>query len=315
MEYWSNGVFGRQRMTNQFQILPWRFVPKDSVMPGQYANTPLAITRFFPMLHRSITPILFLTLLVSCASRGGIDSRHRASARFDDAFWSTLEQADIIYVGEIHTDQAHHEYQLALIQGLISRRQRFAIGWEMFDLTQQGDLDLWQRRKISTDELLKRTDFNRRWGNYSPLYRRILETSRRAHVPTIALNAPPSITRKIARGEDLAIQEKEQLPEGFVTDEGAYRNFASMMREHPGMQEADLRNFFRAQSVWDQTMATRLLDFHQKNPGKKLVVLCGRGHISGGYGIPYFVRQKSSAKQLLLFPRGDRDVAAGQKRV
>jgi uncharacterized iron-regulated protein len=269
-------------------------------------------------MFRHSIPLFFLALLallVSCAHRDGIDSRHRASARFDDAFWSAIDQADIVYVSEVHTDRAHHEYQLALIQGLINRRQRFATGWEMFDLTQQPALDLWQRRKISTAELLEQTDFNRRWGNYSPLYRQILEAGRRAHVPTIALNAPPSMTRKIARGEDLTVEEKEQLPEGFVTDEGAYRNFVSMMREHPDIQEADLRNFFRAQSVWDQTMATRLLDFRQKNPGKKLVVLCGRGHISGGYGIPYFVRQKSSAKQLLLFPRGERDVTAGQKRV
>jgi hypothetical protein len=30
--------------------------------------------------------------------------------------------------------------------------------------------------------------------------------------------------------------------------------------------------------------------------------LTGRGHVQGGFGIPNYVRQKSSAKQLVLLP-------------
>ena len=95
------------------------------------------------------------------------------------------------------------------------------------------------------------------------------------------------------------------MPEGFVATEGAYKNFVSMIGDHPGMQRNDLRRFFDAQEVWDQTMAARILEFAKGHPGGKLVVLTGRGHLLGGYGVPFYVRQKSNLKQLVLL-RGRR---------
>ena len=82
------------------------------------------------------------------------------------------------------------------------------------------------------------------------------------------------------------------IPTGFVATEGGYRNFVAMMGDHPGMNETDQRRFFAAQNAWDQTMASRILDFERRNPGVRLLVLTGRGHVSGGYGIPFYVDRK-----------------------
>ena len=68
------------------------------------------------------------------------------------------------------------------------------------------------------------------------------------------------------------------------------------------MYEADQRLFFDAQNVWDQTMARGILEFKAGHPGVQLVVFAGRGHVSGGYGIPFYVRQKAHLKQLILLP-------------
>ena len=218
----------------------------------------------------------------------------------DTAFWNAVKQADVIYVGETHDDPADHAYQIQLIRGLLARKLCFAVGWEMFDWTQQALLDDWHRRRISLDELLSRTGFQKSWGLYSPAYSRILKITGQNRIRSIALNAPAELPRKIAHGENLTKEERRMMPEGFVATEGGYKNFVSMIGDHPGMQRTDLRRFFDAQEVWDQIMAARILEFTKGHPGMKLIVLTGRGHLPGGYGIPFYVRQKSNLKQLVL---------------
>lgn len=49
-------------------------------------------------------------------------------------------------------------------------------------------------------------------------------------------------------------------------------------------------------------MAKAILEFQRKNPNTKLLVLTGRGHVQGGFGVPNYVHQKSATKQLVLLP-------------
>jgi uncharacterized iron-regulated protein len=74
------------------------------------------------------------------------------------------------------------------------------------------------------------------------------------------------------------------------------------MGVHPGLTAEHLRSFFAAQNVWDQTMANRILRFEQLRREAKLLVLTGRGHVAGGFGIPYYVGQKGALQQLILLP-------------
>ena len=217
----------------------------------------------------------------------------------------------MIYVGETHDDPADHRYELELIRGLLKRKMKFAIGWEMFDETQQGAIDAWASHAISLEEMLAKTDFQKHWGIYSPVYEQILQIAGNANVPNLALNAPPELVRKIARGEPLTAEERAMVPTGFVATEQGYRNFVAMMGDHPGMNETDQRRFFDAQNVWDQTMASRILEFKNRNPKIQLVVLTGRGHVSGGYGIPFYVRQKADLQQIIL-PSGQLSACRGR---
>lgn len=253
---------------------------------------------------RSIILSLTLTLglgLASCASRSGTE-RGGVSAVPDAQLWLALEKADVIYIGETHDDPADHRYELELIRGLLKQQRRFAIGWEMFDEDQQNAIDAWDLHAISLEEMLTKTDFQKHWGIYSPAYEQILKIAERANIPNLALNAPPDLARKIARGQPLTAAERAMVPTGFVATGRGYRNFVDMMGNHPGMNERDLHRFFDAQNVWDQTMASRILQFKESNPNVQLVVLTGRGHVLGGYGIPFYVRQKSNLQQIILLP-------------
>jgi uncharacterized iron-regulated protein len=212
----------------------------------------------------------------------------------------------VVYVGERHDDSADHQWELDLVRGLLKRKVKFAIGWEMFDTTQQAAIDGWAWRAISLSKMLAETDFQKHWGIYSPAYEQILRMAGKAGVPNLALNAPPELPHKVARGESLTAKERALIPIGFTPSEAGYRNFVAMMGGHPGMNEADLRHFFAAQNIWDQTMAGRILEFKARNPKILLVVLTGRGHVSGGFGIPFYVRQKATLKQVIWQRRGDR---------
>jgi uncharacterized iron-regulated protein len=301
------------RMTREFPYADTPIRPyADTFPPARpYADTFPQIAETFPPVRRDVSPamrsiMLSLTLtlwlgLVSCASRSGIE-RGGASALANEQLWLAIEKAEVIYVGETHDDPADHRYELELIRGLLKRKTKFAIGWEMFDLTQQEAIDAWDSRAISLAEMLSKTDFQKHWGIYSPAYEQILKIAGSANIPNLALNAPPDLARKIARGEPLTAAERAMVPTGFVATERGYRNFVAMMGNHPGMNERDQRRFFDAQNVWDQTMASRILQFKDRNPKVQLVVLTGRGHVSSGYGIPFYVRQKSNWPQITLLP-------------
>ena len=218
------------------------------------------------------------------------------------ALWPAVAQAKIIYVGETHDKAKDHAYELRLIRGMIRQRIVFAIGWEMFDQTQQPLLDAWDHGTIGLQQLFRETGFDRGWAIYSPIYGRILETARRSARNNVALNASPTLVRKIAHGEKLSRQERALLPRDFTTNQAAYQNFLSLMDEHPGLKAEHLRSFFAAQNVWDQTMAERILRFERLRGEAKLLVLTGRGHVAGGFGIPYYVGQKRALPQLILLP-------------
>ena len=222
--------------------------------------------------------------------------------RENAALWRLIDEADVMYIGETHDQAADHAYELRLVHGLIRRGVDFSVGWEMFDRTQQVLLDAWNQGAISRRQLFQATGFERGWEGYSSVYATILETVKRSGRKNAALNAPSVLVRKVARGQRLSRQERALLPHGFETDQAAYQNFVGLMGEHPGLEVDRIRTLFAAQNVWDQTMADRIVEFHRLRPRTKLVVLTGRGHVAGGFGIPFYVKQKGSVRQLILLP-------------
>jgi uncharacterized iron-regulated protein len=96
----------------------------------------------------------------------------------------------------------------------------------------------------------------------------------------------------------LSLNEKKQIPQEFRVPAGAHRHFGHLLGEHPGMNQHDLPRFFAAQNLWGQTMARTILEFRKKNVTSKLLILTGRAHVQGEFGIPDYVRQKSICKAI-----------------
>jgi uncharacterized iron-regulated protein len=209
-----------------------------------------------------------------------------------------LEGARIAYIAEKHDDASHHEFQEKVIRSLHGRGKPVTVGMEMVDVTQQAALDEYLEKKISWSEFARRTAFDRGWGKTSPAYWRILSWCRRNEVPVIALNAPQTVTRKLARGESLTAEEMQFLP-SYTEPPGGFEQFRGVMAGHGNV--GLLRQYYEAQRAWDQTMAGRILAWLSDHSGT-LVVLLGRFHADPRTGVPWYVARKSRVTQVIFYP-------------
>ena len=110
----------------------------------------------------SLVAIGFSFVLLADAERLPVRATQTLRAHESVALWPAVAQAKVIYVGETHDKAMNHAYELRLVRGMIRRRIGFAIGWEMFDYTQQALLDAWDRGAISLQQLFRGTGFDRR---------------------------------------------------------------------------------------------------------------------------------------------------------
>lgn len=209
-----------------------------------------------------------------------------------------LERARIIYIAEKHDETAHHRFQEKVLRSLRRQGEPVTIGMEMVDVTQQAALDDYLDKKISWSEFARRTAFDRGWGKTSPAYRRILSWCRRNDVAVIALNAPQTVTRKLARGESLTVGEKQIVPD-YPEPPGGFEEFGRIMAGHGNV--GSLRQYYEAQRAWDQTMAGRILAWLPNRSGT-LVVFLGGFHASPLTGVPWYVARKSRVTQVIFYP-------------
>ncbi len=276
-------------------VLPWL---EPAVGSGRVLAAAVSL---FLLLGGCKNPNVGLTL----PKQGGpvpVDLPRQETAA-ERAYWDQLAPARVIYIGETHNNNTDHEYQLDVLKGLHARGVRFTVGWEMFDLSQQGLLDAWNGRHLSTDALLQKTDFQNHWGSLSVLYEKILRWTLVEEVPSLALNAPAALSHKLAQGVPLDEGDRALLPTGFQPLAGGYEHFSDQLAGSPH-GGASLENLYKAQLLWEQTIAARIVEYLSGHPDGKLVVLIGRGHVEGGYGVPAFVSQKTDAAQLVIFPGG-----------
>jgi uncharacterized iron-regulated protein len=216
-----------------------------------------------------------------------------------------LEDAQVVYVGENHTDPVHHRIQLRVIQDLTARRQR-AVGMEMIDHTYQPVLDKWSQAELSEQAFLEKTQWYANWRYDFELYRGIFETIRDNRIPLIGLNLPFHIPPKIAVGgiDNLLPEDAAHLPQTITLNDPDHRAYVeNIFSMHQFKGRDNFEYFYAAQCAWEDAMAeavARHLDQCQ------MIVLSGNGHIIKKFGIPNraFTRTLAPFKTLYLAPVG-----------
>lgn len=203
-----------------------------------------------------------------------------------------MSAAEVAIIGEIHGHPEGLALAARLFDEVARRADRAALSLEALERDEQASVDAFVAGDVDEAELARR-----RGG--APLasgHRAMIETARARQLPVIAANAPRRLARQ-ARVEGFdalrALPAAEQAL--FVIPDplpgGGYRaRFASAMgADHHRADDARVDAFFRAQALWDATMAdsiTRAID-----RGRAPVVhVAGRFHVEHDGGLLQMVR-------------------------
>ncbi|MGD9140522.1 MAG: ChaN family lipoprotein [bacterium] len=251
---------------------------------------------------------LFLTLFAVIAAGAAaspeaerceiwIDLYRGEPVTYEDMFEDILE-AEVIYLGERHTLDRHHATQERVISDLAAKNMELAVGLEMLPADVQPVLDLYNAGDLTFDEFADSVGWEAIWDNYED-YRAAIEAGHNAGAPILALNARRELARQIVRMglDSLDAEWAAKVPEGVNTDQPDYEREllrVMMVMAHATGQADMMRRMFEAQVIKDEVMADAIASFMKSPEGedRKVVVLCGAGHVSYGYGIPSRVRSR-----------------------
>jgi len=208
-----------------------------------------------------------------------------------------LLKSRVIFVGEKHDRYAHHMHQLEIIRHLFASGAEVAVGMEMFHQPYQIAVDDYLAGRIDEREFLKQSRYYEEWRYDYGLYKPIVDFLKTNDIPLVALNIPGDISKQVARKglESLSDAQKARLPAELDFSNEAYQNdLKAVFSLHGDKTGIDEFNYFlQAQVLWDESMADRAFRFLENNPGRKLVILAGNGHIRHGYGVPQRLFRRS----------------------
>jgi uncharacterized iron-regulated protein len=220
-----------------------------------------------------------MSLLAGCQDGGVVRLKDHATIPFDRMV-GEVSKSRVIIIGETHESRAHHDLQLKIIRTLHEGGAPLAVGLEMFRAESQELLDKWWRWGMPTEQF--EALYRENWGMPWTLYRDIFLYTRQKRIPLVGLNVPREIIAKVAREGygSLTGAERKRLPPGITcTIDESYRSLIrKTYTEHAHASGRSFDHFCEAQMVWDTAMAIYALDYLDKNPTSRIVILAGSVH-------------------------------------
>ena len=219
-----------------------------------------------------------------------------------------IAKADVVVVGERHTDAAGHIWQQQLLKQLFAADGSTFLSVEEFDRSQQLYLDAYAAGEMTGAELKQQRNFvgpgvKDHWEEW---YLPKLAIARAAEVPVVASNAPLKYSRH-ARNEGCNNPgdfppEEAALFECPVADADPvyYRRFRNTMlrvsRKNQAMglkplKEEQIEKMFRAHRVWDATMADSIVT--ASSGTSRVIHLVGSFHVDYDGGLIEEIRARA----------------------
>ncbi|MGZ3779668.1 MAG: ChaN family lipoprotein [Pseudobdellovibrionaceae bacterium] len=219
----------------------------------------------------------------------------------------TLEQSihsvtpgSVVVIGENHGLKVHQQQQIAIMTALRNQGLKVSVGLEFFSYPYQDFVDSYRAGVLPEADFLKAIQ----WGSPSFDYYReqaifpdLTEGAR-----TVALNAPRSLTGKVAKSgmDSLTEDELALLPPQFSLGRDSYKQRFLKTMPHLPSGEAGER-YFTAQSIWDDTMAWKAAQFISIHPEQVLVIVVGEFHVQYGGGLPDRIRARLPLAPVFTF--------------
>lgn len=210
-----------------------------------------------------------------------------------------LSQANLVLLGEQHTNVDHHALQAWLLEAIARSGRTLRVVFEMIDSDKQADVDRsLGEAPFDVDKLAAAIQWEKTgWPAFS-IYRPVFLAAASWHLPIIAaglsrerLAAADFIARESATGEDRALSTPlpDRLRDAMAEDiRASHCGYAS-----EGMIDA----MIPIQRRRDVTMARALL---ASGPGANEggVLIAGFGHARADYGVPWVLRDLEPSRRV-----------------
>ncbi len=211
---------------------------------------------------------------------------------------AAMAASDVVLIGEQHDHPVGLELAADLFAKLLAgpAGATAALALETFSREDQPAVDAFLRGDIDEATLCERAGLKRLSGGHA----RMMKTAQQARRPVIASNAPRRLV-SMARREGLtALEALPPEDQALVTipqtlSDGAYRAaFVEVMGgAHAGVDATTLEGFFRAQNVWDATMAASVVAAIQTGL-RPVVLVVGSFHVDFAGGLRARVREDAT---------------------
>jgi uncharacterized iron-regulated protein len=225
-----------------------------------------------------------------------------------DSVIAQLAAKRVVFVGETHDRYDHHLNQLEVIRRFHQLEPNLVIGVEYFQKQFQPRVDDYIAGRITEDEFLRAIDYYRTWGYDYRLYAPIFRFARDQRIPVRALNIPGSLASAVAKVgiQGLSEQQRGSLPREIQPADEAYRaRLRTAFEGHRTTRPADFDHFVEAQLAWDESMAANAADYLNSNPGCRMVILAGSGHVAFGSGIPRRLERRTHSSYAIVLNSGE----------
>jgi len=227
-----------------------------------------------------------------------------------------MDAADVIVMGEAHTDARGHVIQAAIINAAGQRWGGLTLSLEEFDRSQQAELDAYARGEMTAAELKTVRAFvmpgiRENWMEWSL---RKIDAARQAEAYLLASNAPLKYSRivrnsgcdnlpelsaeELALFECPAVAEDAEYKKRFVKKITASVNGNKVAGLKP-LKEEQTDKMFRAFRVWDATMAASIVQARADGAEKVLHVV-GSQHSDFNGGLIQELRYRDADSRLLV---------------
>jgi len=211
-----------------------------------------------------------------------------------------LEDADIIFFGELHDNPIAHWLQRELTEDLhASGKKNLVLGAEMFEADNQLLLDEYLGGIIPE---AKFEDEVRLWKNYKTDYKPLLQFAFENKIPFIATNVPRRYANLVYRTgfeglDSLSLAAKEYLPPLPIVYDPELPGYKAML-EMSQMGHGKVNdNLPRAQAIKDATMAHFILK--NWSNGKQFLHFNGAYHSDNFGGIVWYMNQQEPGLKIM----------------
>ena len=210
--------------------------------------------------------------------------------------------SDVVLFGEEHSDIVCNGIEAQLLSAMSEQQRPVALAMEFFEVDTQAALDDYLNGKLDENEFRKLT---RQKKAYLTAHRPLIEYCRETHIPVIAANAPWRLMRAL-RLSGKTFEEfrattqpadRELLPvSSELLTGGYYDRFVEAMKDHmtvtpatsqPSTEvsaEEKMLRGYRAQSLWDDTMAESVAGYRADHPDRRIMLVVGKFHVASEGG-------------------------------